>query len=98
MVPFLVANQVRVSSTPSLSLRLSLSLSLSLSPTLLVANQIMFLAGLTSAICVAPARWYIYGLAVATGPSRFQPHTQPQPHHHLDPHHGVMTNAFKQLL
>jgi bacteriorhodopsin len=33
----------------------------------LVANQIMFLAGLTSAICVAPARWYIYGIAVATG-------------------------------
>ena len=33
----------------------------------LVANQVMFLAGLTSAICVAPARWYVYGLAVATG-------------------------------
>ena len=33
----------------------------------LVANQVMFLAGLTSAICVAPARWYAYSLAVASG-------------------------------
>ena len=33
----------------------------------LVANQVMFLAALTSAICVAPARWYIFGLAAATG-------------------------------
>ena len=37
----------------------------------------MFLAGLTSAICVAPARWYIYGLAAATGPSQFQPSPSP---------------------
>lgn len=34
---------------------------------LLVANQVMFLAGLTSAICTAPARWWWYGLAVAAG-------------------------------
>lgn len=33
----------------------------------LVANQVMFLAGITSAICLAPARWYIFGIAVATG-------------------------------
>ena len=33
----------------------------------LVANQVMFLAGLSAAICIAPARWYIYGLAVAMG-------------------------------
>ena len=59
----------------------------------------MFLAGLTSAICVAPARWYIYGLAAATGPSPTLTITlTPQPHHYLDDHQGVIITAAKQLL
>ena len=40
-------------------------------------RQVMFLAGLTSAICLAPARWYIFGIAVATGPSQCQPNASP---------------------